>query len=171
VRRNTLFSLCLVAGTVGFTLFAGQRSSVADTLTHGAAQVEFWVPDGWDQKIHGDLLRVTEPGGGAEIIFDLPKAKNLRGAKAEIRRSLQGSFRSFVFDEQEIRHKVHGLRGLTLEGAGVDEGGDIVEIRVMFLETPSRRVLVAISYVGKRHASKFDRVVTRVFDSVKPLEE
>jgi hypothetical protein len=151
-----LVSLCFVAGP-----------AAADTKTHKASQISFWLPDDWTVEGEDrDQLEVSDPKGQVALLFMIRDAKDMKGALDAIDKVI-ATIATDVKVGKATKTKLNGMEAAVVDATGKTEG-KAVELSVLILKTPAKKFLTVFGVLETSVKKQHEPALVKILASLKP---
>lgn len=152
---------------LAFVLAVVPAAALARVHPNPAAQVQIEFPDTWkvEQK-GGDIVAETKAGAATFMLVTL-EAGDLEAALGKLEKIIAETFTETKMGEvQEVQ--VNGLKGVA--GGGTAKlGGRPVDLGVMMLYTPNRKVVLMLAMLASDEAKKLEKEMSGILGSLRPL--
>ena len=128
--KKLLTALVVVAAV--FVVVPG--AARADTRTHKAAHVTFWIPDGWSVHEDDAMIAASDSKDEVGLLFLLRGFKDMKAALAGLDEAI-AQIATEVKAGTPQKIELNGMEGVVVDGTGKAEGRP-VDLSVVILKTP-----------------------------------
>jgi predicted Zn-dependent protease len=163
----------LLGGILALALFLGitlaAPSARADVRVHEAAKVSLDVPAGFKVDAEDNVMTLTGPDDDIAFFLMVLDASDLKKAMDALDSEVSKSFQGVTWEDEPKTTKLNGMDAFTLDGAAKADG-KAVELGVLLVATPAKKILMVLGAVEKAKSKKYDRTVERFIASIKPAK-
>jgi predicted Zn-dependent protease len=160
--KKLLATLVVVAA-----VFVVVPAARADTRTHKAAHVTFWIPDGWSVHEEDALITASDPKDEVGLLFLLRGHKDMKAALAGLDDAI-AQIATEVKAGTPQKIELNGMEGVVVDGTGKAEGRP-VDLSVVILKTPGDKFLIVLGAIDSRHKRAHDGELKKIVASMKPV--
>jgi len=156
-----------VAAVAVWSLFAAPAH--AETRTHEGAKVTLDVPSGWKVETDGDSMTINDPKEEVAFFLHVLDVDALDKAVDALDKEVGKSFQNVKWEDEPSEQKINGMDSLILEGTAKIDGKP-VDIGVLLVATPAKKILLVLGAVEHDKAKKHDKDVEHFLTSIKPMK-
>jgi hypothetical protein len=149
-------------------------SALADTKTHPGAQIQFWLPDGWNvEKTNANAMTAADPSGDLGLVFVVTDAGNLQAAAAGIDQVMAGMVQGLEVVGKPVETKINGMPAIAIDAKGAVAGDDGLPVDVLIgavvVIGPAKKPLVVLGFVDAGKYKRNEPTLKKIFGSMKPM--
>jgi hypothetical protein len=155
--------------TVLFLLLVS-TAAFADTKTHKASQISFWVPDSWTVEGEDkDQLQASDPKGEVALLFLVRDAKDMKAALAAIDKII-ATLATDVKIGSAKKIELNGMEGSVVDATG-KASGKAVELSVLIIKTPTGKYLTVLGVVEADKRKRHEPDLRKILASLAPMKK
>ncbi|MCC5813968.1 MAG: hypothetical protein JJT78_04370 [Leptospira sp.] len=142
---------------------------IAKTYPHPGAGVSVTIPNGWDVDGDEDSLHASSKSGEVAISFVILPYGSADMAIKEANKELGKTFKGYKSSQKAEKINWNGMNGYYTEGDGSIDGIPM-HVDTAVLKTPKGKVVMILGAAAKRSFSKYEKQITSILKSLKPLK-
>jgi predicted Zn-dependent protease len=142
----------------------------ADTMTHKASHISFWVPEGWSVENHeGDALALKDAKDEVGLLLFAVDARDLKGAMAALDQTIDKTVTDVKMSGPAKKVTINGMEASVADGAGKVDGKP-VELSVLLVKTPANKFLAIFGAIETSKKKAHEADLRKILASLKPAK-
>jgi predicted Zn-dependent protease len=158
--KSKIFLLLLIIA-VAIPIFA-------KTYPHDGAGVSVTIPDGWEVDGDEDSLHASSKSGEVAISFVILPYGTANAAMNNVQKELGKTFKGYKTTQKSEPITWNGMKGFYTEGDGSVDGVPM-HVDTAILKSPTGKVVMVLGAAAKRSFDKYEKQITGILKSLKPL--
>jgi len=140
----------------------------ADTKTHKASQISFWVPDAWSvESLDGDQLALKDPKDQVGLLLFAIDAKDAKNALAALDQTINKLVTDVKMSGSPKKVSINGMEASVVDGTGKADG-KAVELSVLLVKTPTKKFLAIFGALEASKKKAHEADLRKILASLKP---
>lgn len=141
--------------------------AAADTKTHKAAQIQFWVPDTWTVEGEDkDQLTVSDPKGQVGLLFLVRDGKDIKAALAALDDVIAKIATDVKMVGKPQKTTLNGLEAVVVDGTAKADGKP-VELSILVVKTPNGKYLAVFGVLEPAVKKTHEANLVKILASLK----
>jgi len=173
-KPTIIFGVALIcsalAGGVSARTTARLRATLTqdiETFTHKEAGVQFQLPKGWKAKPDGEVITVSSPDDGLQLVFWVPDEETLDATVKDLDKELAKTIKNIKTTGKPTQDTHNGMAHYEETGTGEVEGATIAwSVDVLAAKKPLIILTFAAPNLFEKHADEYMKLVS----SIKKIE-
>jgi len=144
----------------------------ADTKTHKASQVSFWLPDNWTLEGEDkDQLQASDPKGQVSLLFMVSAdAKDMKTAVAALDATIAKVATDVKLIAPAKKVTLNGMETAVVDATGKADG-KAVELSILIIKTPSKKFLTIFGILEADQKKVHEASLRKIVESIKPMKK
>src|SRR5256886_11778869 len=138
-----------------------------ETFTHKEAGVQFQLPKGWKAKPDGEVITVSSPDDGLQLVFWVPDEETFDATVKDLDKELAKTIKNIKTTGKPTQDTHNGMAHYEETGTGEVEGATIAwSVDVLAAKKPLIILTFAAPNLFEKHADEYLKLVS----SIKKIE-
>lgn len=161
--------MAVMFAAVALTGLVAALPALAETRVHEGAQVEVWIPEGWDAEFEGDTMTISDDAEDTSIavVFTILKCSELGEALELLEKEVEENVSKLKVDEEPEEMNINGMDALSVDAKGEIEG-EAVELGFVILNTPNDKILMIVGIGTAESIEANQEKLEKILTSIAP---
>jgi hypothetical protein len=171
-KLTIIICLALVASVAMTTSYAksvvlATHTQDDDVFTHKDAGIQFKVPKGWKAKPDGEVITVSSPDDGFQVVFWVPEEDTFDAAVKELDKELSKTIKNMKTTSKGKPDTHYGMPHYEEAGTGEVEGVTIVwGVDVLAAKKP----LIILTFAAPNLFEKNEDAYMKLANSIRKVQ-